>query len=171
MLDDHHRVARVDQSSQDLEQSLHIGGVQAHRRFIQNVQSTPGGAPRELSSQLDPLSLTPGKRRGRLAQANVAQPHVVQGLQLASDRRDILKEAQGLIDGHVKDIGDAGPLVANFEGLAIVALTVADFTRHIDIGQELHLDLNDARALTGFAASPLDVEREATGLVAPHFGL
>ena len=34
----------------------------------------------------------------------------------------------------------------------------------------MHLDLDDAVALAGFAAAALDVEREAAGLVAARFG-
>ena len=35
----------------------------------------------------------------------------------------------------------------------------------------MHLDLDDAVALTGLAAAPLDVEREAAGVIAPHLGV
>ena len=37
---------------------------------------------------------------------------------------------------------------------------------HLDVGQEIHLDGLVAIAATGLAASALDVEREAAGLVA-----
>jgi hypothetical protein len=36
----------------------------------------------------------------------------------------------------------------------------------IDVGQKVHLDLDDAVALTGLAAPALDVEREAAGQIA-----
>ena len=45
---------------------------------------------------------------------------------------------------------------------------MADLARHVDVRQEVHLDLLDAVALAGLAAAALDVEREAAGRVAVH---
>src|SRR5262249_26608661 len=53
-----------------------------------------------------------------------------------------------------------------FQGLSIVALALAGIALDIDIGQEVHLDLDDAIALAGLAAPTLDVEGKAAGLVA-----
>src|SRR5207244_2659119 len=49
--------------------------------------------------------------------------------------------------------------------VSVVAGTLADLARHVDVGKEVHLDLD--RAVTGacFAATALDVEREASGQV------
>src|SRR5260370_723170 len=55
--------------------------------------------------------------------------------------------------------------------LAAVALALADVAGDVDVGQEVHLDLDDAVALAGLAASALDVEGEAAGLVAARLGL
>src|SRR5262249_30172596 len=57
------------------------------------------------------------------------------------------------------------------EGLAIVALALADVTGDVDVGKEVHLDLDDAVALAGLAAAALDVEREAARLVAARLRL
>ena len=61
-------------------------------------------------------------------------------------------------------------LELNVEGLAVIALALADIAGDVDIGQEVHLDLDDAIALAGFAASAFDVEGEAPRLVAARFG-
>ena len=61
---------------------------------------------------------------------------------------------------------DVLALVVDFQRFAVVALAVADVARHVDVGQEVHLDLEHAVALAGFAAAALDVEREAAGAVA-----
>ena len=45
---------------------------------------------------------------------------------------------------------------------------LADLAGHVDVGQEVHLDLEDTVALAGLAAAALDVEAEAAGLVAAH---
>src|SRR5262249_18700715 len=57
------------------------------------------------------------------------------------------------------------------ERLAVVALALADVAGDVDVGQEVHLDLDDAVALARLAAPALDVEREAAGLVAARLGL
>ena len=43
---------------------------------------------------------------------------------------------------------------------------MADVARHVDVGQEVHFDLDHAVALAGFAAAALDVEAEAARAVA-----
>src|SRR3546814_8510102 len=61
----------------------------------------------------------------------------------------------------------------DLERLAIVALALADIALDVDVGEEVHLDLDQAVAGARFAAAALDVEREAAGLVAARlaFGL
>src|SRR5207245_10447535 len=61
-------------------------------------------------------------------------------------------------------------LVVHFQRLAVVALAVADVARHVDVGQEVHLDLEHAVTLAGFATAALDVEREAAGRIAALLG-
>ena len=63
------------------------------------------------------------------------------------------------------------PLEAHVQRLRVVALPAACLAFHIDVGQELHLDLADAVALAGFAASTLDVEAEASRRIAPDLGI
>ena len=46
-----------------------------------------------------------------------------------------------------------------------------DVAGDVDVGQEVHLDLDDAVALAGLAAPALDVEGEAARLVAARLGL
>jgi hypothetical protein len=61
---------------------------------------------------------------------------------------------------------DVAALVADLERLAVVALALADVAGHVDVGQEVHLDLDHAVALAGLAAAALHVEAEAPGVVA-----
>jgi hypothetical protein len=63
------------------------------------------------------------------------------------------------------------PLELDLQRLAVVALALADVAGDVDVGQEVHLDLDDAVALAGLAAAALDVEGEAPGLVAARLGL
>ncbi len=76
------RVAGIHQPLQHLDQLVHVGGVQAHGRLIQHVERAPGGPAGELLRQLDPLRFAAGEGRGRLPDADVAQPHFLQEFQL-----------------------------------------------------------------------------------------
>ena len=77
-----------------------------------------------------------------------------------------MKKLGGFLDGHVEHVGDALALEQDLQRLAVVALALADVAGDVDVGQEVHLDLDDAVALAGLAAAALDVEGEAAGLVA-----
>ena len=51
-------------------------------------------------------------------------------------------------------------LVADLERLAVVSLPMANVARHVDVGQEMHLDLDETIALARLATAALHVERE-----------
>ena len=86
------------------------------------------------------------------------------------DSGDILEKLNSVIDRHIKYVGDALTLKAHLQGLAIIPLAVAGFARDVDVGQEVHLDRLVAIAFAHFAASALDIERKASGLIAAHLG-
>jgi hypothetical protein len=71
-----------------------------------------------------------------------------------------------LLHRHLQHLGDVLALVQDLQRLAVVALAVADVAGHVDVGQEVHLDLDHAVALAGLAAAALDVEAEAPRAVA-----
>ena len=73
-----------------------------------------------------------------------------------------------LLDGHVEDLGDRVALVLHLERLAVVALAAADVALHVDVGHEVHLDLDLPVALARLAAPALHVEREPPRPVAAH---
>ena len=140
--------------------------MQAGGRLVEDVERPAGRDLRQLAGELDALRLAAGERRGRLAEADVVEPDVVQRLQLALDLRDVLEEVERLLDGHRQHVGDRLALEAHLERLAVVALAVALLAGHVDVRQEVHLDLDLPVAAADLAAPALDVEREAARLVA-----
>ena len=100
-----------------------------------------------------------------------AEADVNEGAQVTGDGGDAGEEVGPLLDRHVQHVGDRLALEVHLERLAVVAGAVADLARHVDVGQEVHLDLD--RAVTGarLAAPALDVEGEPTLLVAADLGL
>jgi hypothetical protein len=94
---------------------------------------------------------------------DIAQPHFVEHGHALADR-DGLEELHRVLDRHVEHVGNRVALELHFERFAVVALAAAFLARHVDVGQEVHLDLDQAIALAGFAAPALDVEAEPPGL-------
>ena len=156
----------VDQPLEHVEQPLDVGEVQAGGGLVEDVEGPAGGDLGQLGRQLDALRLATRQRRRRLAEPDVAQPHVVERLQAPADLRDVREELERLLDRHLEHVGDRLALEPDVEGLAVVALAVALLARHVDVGQEVHLDLDLPVAAADLAAPALDVEREAAGLVA-----
>src|SRR5438128_5258098 len=97
---------------------------------------------------------------------DIVQADAVQRLEGFADARDGLEEFSGYLDGHIEHVGDALALEQDFERLAVVAFSFAGIAGNVDVGQKMHLDLDDAVALAGFAAAALDIERKPAGLVA-----
>ena len=102
---------------------------------------------------------------------HVAEPHVDEGLEVAGDRRLVGEELDALLAAHGQHVGDVLVLEGDVEGVAVVAGALAHLARHVDVGQEVHLDLDGAVAGAGLAAAARHVEREAAGQVAADLGL
>ena len=171
MLDDDDRVALVDQPLQHPEQLVDVLEVQARRRLVQDVYRSAGGTLLKLGGELDTLGLTTGEGGCGLAEPDVAEADVHQCAQVARDGRHRREEPGCLLDRHIQHVADGLALEMNFQRLTVVTRAMADLARHIDVGQEVHLDLD--RAVTGavVAATALDVEREPPGKVAADLGL
>src|SRR3954447_23430865 len=165
VFDDHHRIPLVDEALEHLEQPLDVGEVQAGGRLVEDVERPPCRDLAELGGQLDPLRLAARQRRGGLAEPHVVEADIVQRLHPALDLRDVGEELERLLDRHVQHVGDRLALEADVERLAVVALAVALLARDVDVGEEVHLDLDLPVAAADLAAPALDVEREAPGLV------
>ena len=86
-------------------------------------------------------------------------------------RRDRREELGRLLDRHLEHLADRLALVVHLERLAVVAGALADLARDVDVGQEVHLDLDRAVAGAVLAAPALDVEGEPALLVAADLGL
>ena len=59
----------------------------------------------------------------------------------------------------------------DFQRFAVVPLALADVAGNVDIGQKVHLDLQNAAAFAGFAAAALDIEAEPPRPVAAGLGV
>jgi hypothetical protein len=78
VLDDHHRVAQLDEAV-EREELAHVVEVEVGGELVEQVEGAPGLVLAELSRQLDSLRLATRQRGRRLAQTDVAQPHFGEG--------------------------------------------------------------------------------------------
>src|SRR6478735_11498236 len=78
VLDDEHRLARLDEPVEQAEEVLDVGKVQAGRRLVEDVDVALLG---HLRGQLEALPLAAGQRRERLAEREVAEADVVEPLE------------------------------------------------------------------------------------------
>ena len=166
MFDDDQRVAVVAQRVDDLQQQRDVVKVQAGGRFVEDVERAARVALGQFERELDSLRFAARQRGRALAELDVAEPDIEQGMELSRHDRHGLEELVRVLDRHAQHFGDVPALVLDFERLAVVALAVADVARHVDVGQEMHLDLDDPVALAGLAAAAFHVEGEASRAVA-----
>ena len=136
--------------------------MQSCGRLIQDIDGPAGTSSGKLRGQLDTLCLTTGQGSGRLSQLYIGKSHIIQGLDLSADKRYIFEERQCFFHRHIQHIKNTLAFVFYIQCLTVVSLTAADLTGHIDIRQEMHLDLDDTIATAGFTSSALDIEAESS---------
>src|SRR5260370_5427210 len=99
---------------------------------------------------------------------NVIEAEGGQGLELLADRRHRTEELDRIEHRHVEDVGDVRATALDLERVSIIALAAAYLAGDVHVGQEVHLDADDAVALARLAAAALHVERKTPRPVAAH---
>ena len=89
---------------------------------------------------------------------------------VAMNRRHRFKELECILHRHVEHFGNILAFVFNFQRFPVVAFAFADIAGHVNVRQEVHLNLGDAITLACFATATADIETEATGLVTAGAG-
>ena len=105
-----------------------------------------------------------------MPQAQVAQAHVQQRLQLARNGGHVLEEGPGVFHRQLQHLRNVAALPLHLQCFAVVALAVAHVAGHVHVGQKMHFHFHHAIALAGFAAPAGHVERKAPRRVAALFG-
>ena len=134
--------------------------MEARGGFVQQVNRLPGGPSAQFRRQLHALGFAARQGGGGLPQPHIPQPHVVKRFQLAQDLRVVFEEPHRLLDGHVEHFADVLPLPDHFQRLPVIPFPAAHVAGHIQVRQEVHLDLFHAVPLAGFAPAALHVEGE-----------
>ena len=171
MLDDDQASAVFDQALKGGQQLGDVVEVQARGGLVEDEERALAIGHGQVRRQLHALRLAAGERGGRLAQAQIAQAHVVQHLQLVHQARGGAENVHGFAHGELQRLVDIESVVANLEDAALVARALALFAHQLDVGQELHLDGHRAIALADLAAAAGDVEGEVAGGISALLGL
>ena len=166
VLDDDDGVAEVGEAVENFKQLADVVEVEAGGGLVEEIEGAASLALGELAGELHALGFAAGERGGGLAEMDVAEAYVDEGLQLLVDGGDVFEDGDGVFDRQVEQVGDAVAVELYRERLLIVAASVTYFAEDVDVGQEVHLDAALAFALAGLAAAALHVEGEAAGLVA-----
>ena len=80
------------------------------------------------------------------------------------ERRDVLEELQRLLRRQREDVGDGLALVVDLERLAVVPLAAAHVASDVDVGKEVHLDLDCAVAGQASQRPPLTLNEKRPGV-------
>ena len=171
VLDDDDAVALVDEGVDGGQQLLDVVEMQAGRGFVKDEErlALAGTTLPQERRQLDALRLAARQRVGRLPQGHITQSHVLQRLQpLDQAVLRVLEKGDGVVHGHVQDVGDVAVVVLYFQNLLLEPLAAAALAGEVDVGHELHFDLDLPFALAHLAAPAVHVEGEMGGFVAPR---
>ena len=60
----------------------------------------------------------------------------------------MLEEIERVGDGQVEHVGDRLSFIPDLQRFAVVTPALTDFARDVDVGQKVHLDLDQPVALT-----------------------
>src|SRR5262249_19159058 len=153
-------VTALDEPPEAGEQLLDVGEMESRGGLVEDEEGVRPRLVSEVRGELQALRLAAGKRREWLADAQVVEPDVDQGLEPAAHLGNAGEGRERLRHGEIEHLADGAALPACLEDLGLEAGAVALGTGHVDVGEELHLDPLEALAGAGFAAPAGDVERE-----------
>ena len=140
MLDHHNGITGVYQLLQYVNQTMHVGNVQASGRLIQNIDGLSGRTLRKLCGKLYSLGLSSGKRSGGLSDLHISQAYILKRLKLTGNLWKRGKELQPLVYRHFQNIIDVFILVFDLQGFPVIPFPFAHLTGNINIRQKVHLD-------------------------------
>jgi len=122
----------------------------------------------EVAGELEALRLAARQRRNGLAEAQVVEADVGQRRERGEHlgMMTLAEHVQRLVHGERQHVRHRQPVPLQFKHFRAITLAVAVRAAQPHVGQELHLDVLEARAGAGRAAPVAGVEAEGAGGVA-----
>jgi hypothetical protein len=178
VLDDQQRVPGVEQLAQGAHQARDVVEVQPGGRLVEQEQralarqrlARGGRRLGQEAGQLQALRLAAAERRHRLPQPHVGQPDIDDGLQPGDHLAVVLEPVHRLGHRQVQQVGHRQLHRAahdlHVQHLGPVAAAIAVGAAQVDVGQELHLHMLEARTAAARATAVTGIEAEGAGAVA-----
>ena len=164
MFDDHHGVALLQQCVEGPKQFGDVVHVQTCGGFVKHKKGVALPIPTgKKSRQFDALRFAATQRVGALAERDVAEPHILQGLELGQQASNggwrlatglRSEKEKGIVHSHREDVVYVLALVRDFEDVVLKALAPAVFADELQVCHELHAHSDVPFAFAGFTASP-----------------
>ena len=171
VLNDNNGVSFINKLPKHIKQDSDILEMQSCGGFVQNIECTASVTSGKFCRKFHTLALASRKGVAGLAKLDVTESDFLQYLYFVQDYGLVNKELHCLVDGHVKDIGNALASEPHFKCLSVVAFASTLFAGNKDIGQKVHLDGTVTIASTAFTTPSLDIERETSWLIASDASL
>ena len=165
VLDDDDAIAVGYQPSEALMQKSDIGEMEPCRRLIEEIEFGISSGllwSIEKTRQLEALGLAARQSGRRLAQADIAESHIRQNLQLAGQPSVIFEANEGFGDGQLQGVIDVETPVADREYLGDESSALASITEGLNRRHEVHVDFDFTSSLAFRATSLVGVERKVT---------
>ena len=128
VLHDHHSAAGPGQAVEGGDEAGQVGRVEAGGRLVEHDEVARPG-PGQLAGEAHALRLAARQRGRRLAQRQVAQPHLDESVHHPPHRRVGREQLPGPVDGEGEGVGDRQPdrsgAKAVLEGFGAVAQALA----------------------------------------------
>src|SRR4029079_19796299 len=105
------------------------------------------------------LCFTARECRRRLAERNISESDVVQGLETPGDGRLVGEDAQSFLACHCQGLGNIATLVGDLEYVAVVSSAAARLADDVEVGHEVQVDLDHAFPVALRAAPVIDAAR------------
>src|SRR5262249_58045926 len=97
--------------------------------LVENVEDVPTQPGAELGGDLEALRLAARQGRGGLAQAEIAEPNVLEDPESPRQPGRRREERDGLVHRHLEYLADVAPLVRDLPDVRTVASPLALTTR------------------------------------------
>ena len=104
---------------EDFEELANVVEVKAGGGLVQQIKRAACLAFGELAGEFHALGFAAGECGCRLAEMDVAEADIDEGLELGVDGGDVLEDGDGVFDGQVEQVGDGVAVEADGEGLLI----------------------------------------------------
>src|ERR1700729_2827842 len=106
VLDDDDGVSQVGKAVEDLEELAHIVEVESGGGFVEEIKSAAGLPLGELAGKFHALRFAAAEGGGALAEVDVSEADVNEGLKLLPDQRHIGEDRERVFNGEFENVGD-----------------------------------------------------------------